>query len=266
MRTAKTLVRLLVAAVAIAGASGGNAAQAYADPNALWTIVHDQCVPDEQANRDPAPCSLVDLPAAERHGYAVLKDLVGPTQFLLIPTDRITGIESAVLLEPDASNYFAAAWRARSFVEARAQVQLPRDWLSLAINSSVGRTHDQMHIHIDCVRADVREAISRHAADIGASWAPFPEPLAGHPYVAMTVEGEDLGDTNPVLLLADRVAGARDAMGLQTLVVVGAYLSDGRPGFVLLAGRADPAAGFLAAGEKLQDHDRCPPPLGEWAK
>jgi CDP-diacylglycerol pyrophosphatase len=253
---------LLLALALILTAGQVTAAHANADPNALWTIVHDQCVPDQEAGSDPAPCSLVDLGAGERRGYAVLKDLVGATQFLLIPTDRISGIESPALLEPDATNYFAAAWQARSFVDARAGVDIARDWMSLAVNSAVARTQDQMHIHVDCVRADIRESLSRNIADVGPDWAPFPEPLRGHPYVAMTVEGEDLGASDPVKVLAKRT----DDMSLETLVVVGTYLANGQPGFVLLADRADPAAGNRAAGEELQDHATCPPPKSQWAK
>jgi CDP-diacylglycerol pyrophosphatase len=37
--------------------------------------------------------------------------------------------------------------------------------------------------------------------------------------------------------------------------MVGATFEDGRPGFVLLAGHADPAHGDFASGEELQDHD-----------
>jgi CDP-diacylglycerol pyrophosphatase len=245
--------------VAVGGATTG---YANADPNALWTIVHDQCVPDQVASSDPAPCSLVDVSPGGRYGYAVLKDLVGATQFLLIPTDRITGIESQALLAPDAANYFASAWEARSFVDARAGVDIPRDWMSLAVNSAVARSQNQLHIHIDCVRADVREAVRRHISDVGSAWAPFPEPLSGHPYLAMAVEGEKLDSVNPVRLLADRATD----MGVQTLVVVGTYLGDGRPGFILLAGQADPAAGNPGAGEELQDHVTCPPPRGQWVK
>lgn len=253
---------ILLTAIALTVAAGGvTAAQANADPNALWTIVHDQCVPDQQARSDPGPCSLVDLNAGERHGYAVLKDLVGATQFLLIPTDRISGIENPALLEPDATNYFAAAWRASSFVDARAGVDIPRDWLSLAVNSAVARTQNQLHIHIDCVRADVRETLSQHIGDVGSDWAPFPHPLRGHPYLAMAVEGENLDAANPVQVLAKRA----DDMGLETLVVVGTYLSNWQPGFILLAGHADPAIGNRGAGEELQDHTACPP-RGEWAK
>ena len=155
------LTWFLFALALIVGAGGVTAAHANADPNALWTIVHDQCVPDEEASSDPAPCALVDLGGGESRGYAVLKDLVGATQFLLIPTERISGIESPALLEPEAPNYFAAAWHAGSFVDARAGVDIPRDWMSLAINSAVARTQNQFHIHIDCVRADIRESVSQ---------------------------------------------------------------------------------------------------------
>jgi CDP-diacylglycerol pyrophosphatase len=253
---------LLLALTLVVAAGGVAPVSANADPNALWTIVHDKCVPDQQTSDDPAPCSEVDLGAGERQGYAVLKDLVGATQFLLIPTERIPGIESEALLEPDATNYFAAAWDARSFVEARAGVDVPRDWMSLAVNSAVARTQNQFHIHIDCVRADVRETVSRHIAGIGPDWAPFPEPLMGHSYLAMAVAGETLDSANPVQLLAKRA----DDMGLETLVVVGAYLGNGQPGFILLADQADPAAGTPGGGEELQDHTTCPPPRGAWAK
>jgi CDP-diacylglycerol pyrophosphatase len=227
-------------------------------PTRLWTIVHRQCLPGERNNGDPAPCALVDLDGGEARGYAVLKDLVGATQFLLIPTERITGIESPQILAPDAPNYFAHAWRARTFVEQRAGRGLPRDWMSLAINSAAARTQNELHIHIDCVRADVHQALAAHADDIGGSWAPFPVALAGQPYRVMAVWGSELDAVNPFRLLADGLP-AGDTMGAQTLVVVGTTGADGRPGFVLLAGRADAASPGSGSGEALQDHASCPP-------
>ncbi|MDT5112185.1 MAG: CDP-diacylglycerol pyrophosphatase [Mycobacterium sp.] len=234
-------------------------ALAHADPNALWQIVSGQCVPDQEQHGVPAPCADVDLSAGEDKGTAVLKDLVGATQFLLIPTGRVTGIESPELLAPDAPNYFASAWRARSFVDERAGWTLPRDWVSLAINSEDARTQDQLHIHVDCVRRDVHEALTRHRADVGSAWAPFPVPLVGHRYSAIAVEGEDL-DVNLFQLLADGIKGAQSDMGAQTLVVVGAYGPDGQPGFIVLADHVDVAAGDTAGGEALQDHMSCPQP------
>jgi CDP-diacylglycerol pyrophosphatase len=235
------------------------APQAVGDPNALWAIVNGQCVPGQQNNGDSAPCALVDLDGGEPQGHAVLKDLVGATQFLLIPTARVPGIESPQILAADAPNYFADAWRARSFVEQRAGRELPRDWLSLAINSADARSQDQLHIHVDCVRADVRQALAAHADDIGATWRPFPETLAGQRYRAMSIRAQELDGVNPFALLADDLP-AGDSMGAQSLVVVGDNDADGRPGFVLLAGRADVTRPGSGHGEDLQDHVACPPP------
>ncbi len=228
--------------------------RADGDPGALWRIVHDQCVPDQLAHGDPAPCAEVDLGGAS----SVLKDLVGATQFLLIPTQRVTGIEDPAVLVPGAPNYFAAAWRARSFVDERAGATLPREWVSLAINSASARSQDQLHIHVDCIRPDVHAALSEHGAAVGPDWTPFPVPLAGHRYDAMSISGEDLDAANPFVLLADGVPGAREDMASRTLVVVGSLGADGRPGFVILTDRADAATGDQAEGEQLQDHDSCP--------
>jgi CDP-diacylglycerol pyrophosphatase len=240
--------------------SGAVIGTAHADPDALWAIVHDRCVPDQEQYGDPAPCVWVNLSSGKQNGYAVLKDIAGTTQYLLIPTSRITGIESPAILAPDATNYFAAAWRARFFVEERARRSLPRDWVSLAINSEVGRSQNQLHIHIDCIRADVHEELTQHAAEISTTWAPFPVPLADHRYSAIGLNGDDLDTVNPFTLLADGIAGARTEMGLETLVVVGAVGPDGSPGFIALARHADAAAGDAATGEVLQDHTSCPPP------
>lgn len=245
------LALVLAAVVTCAGV-----ADATTDPDALWRIVGSECVPNEQHHGDPAPCAAVDPADGVGRGSAVLKDLVGANQFLLIPTTRITGIESPELLAPDAPNYFADAWRARSFVDQRAGWVLPRDWVSLAINSTFARSQTQLHIHVDCVRDDVRKALSEN--HVGPTWAPFPVLLAGHVYDAIAVSGEDL-EVDPFVLLADGVPGARETMGARTLVVVGAVGADGRPGFVILAGRADMAANDLAEGEELQDHAFCPP-------
>lgn len=232
---------------------------AHADANALWTLVHDRCVADLYEHHDPAPCSQVDLSGGEDHGWAILKDTVGDRQYLVIPTARIPGIESPDLLAPEATNYFAVAWRAREYVEQRAGGTVPRDWMSLAVNSSVSRSQNQLHIHVDCVRADVHDALNSSAGRIGPSWAPFPIPLAGHTYSAMAVPGTDL-TANPFDLLADGVDGARADMGSYTLVVVGAENVGGGPGFIVLADRADGETGDFAGGEQLQDHDHCPPP------
>jgi len=224
------------------------------DPDALWKIIDNRCVPDQVQHATPAPCMLVDLNGGVEHGYVLLKDRDGATQILLMPTAKITGIESPAILAPDATNYFAQAWLALPRLDALAKRSLPRDDVSLAINSISGRSQNQLHIHIDCISAEVRDSLRQYASEIGDNWAPLRVKLAGHQYLAMRLFGGQLTERNPFRLLADGVPGAAADMGHQTLVVTGIVLADGSPGFILLADHADPATGDRGSGEELQDH------------
>ena len=187
--------------------------------NALWQIVGEQCVPDEKQNHSPKPCEQVDLAG----GYAVLKDIVGNTQFLLIPTARISGIESPAVLAPNAPNYWEDAWQARRYVEERAHHPLPRDAIGLAINSISRRSRrtscTSMSTACGSTSSRLCASTRRPSARSGRK---FPVPLAGHDYMAMRLEQPDLGRINPFDLLADGIPGARADMGHYTLVVVGA--------------------------------------------
>jgi CDP-diacylglycerol pyrophosphatase len=219
------------------------------DSNALWHIVHDLCVADMKVRHAPAPCLAVDL----TRGYAVLKDIRGQTQVLVIPTRRVSGIESPALLEPGSENYFEDAWEARRFVEMRARRALPREDVGLAINSLYGRSQNQLHIHVDCVGARARLALAANEARIGNRWAAIPgDPLGWH-YHVRRLMGADLGTNDPVKLMAQGDPKARDDMSLETLVVIGAVFADGAPGFFLLSDRA--SVFNKAAGEELLDHD-----------
>ena len=242
MRAAWLLLAGLLATPVSSHASG---------PSALWNIVNGQCVPHELDGRDPSPCSDVDLANGVDKGFAILKDRNGIAQFLLIPTARISGIDDPAILAPDAPNYWEDAWRARYFVEGRLEVELPRDALTLAINSSVGRSQDQLHIHIDCIRPDVRDALAANRDKITDVWTPFPALLAGHRYRAIRIRHEMLDGANPFRMLAD--TGVRD-IGQHTLVLIGTTAADGDRGFVLLDDDADLLTGDRASGEELQDH------------
>ncbi len=251
----------LVAALLL-GAVGAGAAARAADRGALWRIVHGRCVPDQREHGAPAPCARVDLDRGEAAGTAVLKDRRGATQYLLIPTARIPGIESPALLASDAPNYFAAAWDAGTLVGDRLHRTLSRGDLALAVNSRFDRSQDQLHVHVDCVRLDVRAALDRAEAGIDGQWHPLPVPLAGHRYRALRLPGPLLGDADPFRLLARSLPGPTRDMAGHTLVLVG-DTHDGQADFILLDGQASTLAWLLApfvvigsgSGEELEDHD-----------
>ncbi len=251
----------VVAAALLAIGLGGPACAA-SDPDALWRIVHGRCVADQLTRHEPAPCARVDLAGGEAAGSAVLKDRRGVSQYLLIPTARIAGIESPLLLAPDAANYFAAAWAAAPLVGAALHRPLPRQDLALAINAETGRSQDQLHIHVDCIAPETRAALDRAEPEIDGHWRPLSAALAGHRYRAIRLPGPALGDADPFRILAASLPDPAREMGRHTLVLVG-DVHDGQPDFILLDGQASTLS-WLAwpyvriasgSGETLQDHE-----------
>ncbi len=245
-RTLRNQALLALAALALSWTS------ARADPNALWRIVHDECVPHVEAGRGPKPCERVDLEGGAAQGVAILKDLVGIAQMLAIPTRRITGIEDPQMLAPDAPPVFADAWSAKALVEGRLGRALPREAVGLAINSKWARSQDQLHVHVDCVAVPVAKALAEYASALDGQWRAMTVPLQGRVYFARRVDSADLREVAPLKLLADGVEGARAQMGAYSLAAIGATF-DGKPGFVLLADQFSLESGGHA--EDLEDHD-----------
>jgi len=230
------------------------AAQKNIARDALWEIVHNECVPSQTLRQNPSICARVDLSAGVEKGFAILKDIRGASQFLLIATGPVSGIESPAVLDPTATNYFADAWEARTYVNDALHRTLPRDDIGLAINSAASRSQDQLHIHIDCVAADIPKILRQQESSIGNKWTPLTIPFVSHHYMAMWLPGEHLGSNNPFKLLADGIPGAAADMGNRTLVVIGWTRASGATGFAILEDQVNRGSGDLASGEELLDH------------
>jgi CDP-diacylglycerol pyrophosphatase len=250
-----TLVLIAIVSVAIVGYRQASKA------DALWKIVHGRCVPDMETKHNPAPCMSVDISQGEAGGFAILKDSSGNTQYLLIPTEKITGIESPAILMPDATNYFAKAWMETGLGDQRAGHTLPRTDFAIAINSESGRTQNQLHIHIDCIQPAVKSALEQVEPEIGTTWRTLPVHLEGHEYRAMWLTSEELEQRNPFRVLADSLPDPAQEMPGHTLVLAGAE-RNGQDGFILLDGKAPAIAAAVSpwiklgygSGEQLEDH------------
>jgi hypothetical protein len=123
------------------------------DPNqptgrsALRRIVQDQCVLNWQKDHKPAPCERVFLvdPKDSSSGYAVIAAPGGGAHYLLVPTRTMTGIESSELLDPDAPNYFAEAWRAKGLLGTFVGHDVPRTGVGLVVDIVQSRARSISH-------------------------------------------------------------------------------------------------------------------------
>lgn len=215
-------------------------------PDALWRIVSQQCVPNQRDNHNPAPCAKVDL----QSGFVLLKDINGPLQYLLMPTVKMKGMESPELLQPETANFFWLAWQERHVMSERRGTHVPDNVISLTINSTSGRTQNQLHIHISCLREDVRGQLDQYANTLNTEWRVFPLALAGNSYIARKVSAAEFSQRSPFIMLAFQVPQAREHMGRYSLAM--AKLADGE--WVILATERNLLHLNLASAEQLQDH------------
>jgi len=236
---------LLSATLAAALATTSCARLATVDSNALWKIVDIRCVPSQQATGTPGQCTLVDLDKR----YVVLKDILGRSQYLLMPTDRISGIESPLVLAPDAKDYWSDAWDSRHYVQQAVKRTLPDDRLGLEINSEYRRSQNQLHIHIDCMQREVGAVLASHAHDTPGQWQW--DTLDGKRYRIMRVMSLT-GSDNPFRIVA-RDNPAPATMATQTILVTGAGASAATDGWLIVNSGIDVDNGSGTA-EGLLDH------------
>ena len=215
----------------------------------LWRVVQ-ACSVNHALTGGAFPCLQVD-----RSGYVVLRAPLEATHIVVMPTRRTLGVEDEHLQGSEGPNLFAAAWEARHFVADTAPRQLAWDDFGLAVNSRPGRTQDQLHIHVDCVRTGARDALLAQSAGIGpAGWTALRRTLAGGRYQATLLAGETPAPANIFRLAAQALKLPPQDLHEMTIAVLGTTFKDGRHGFYVLAGRTVPGGRDVASSENLLDH------------
>ncbi|ADP10952.1 CDP-diacylglycerol pyrophosphatase [Erwinia sp. Ejp617] len=212
--------------------------------NYLWQVISHQCIPGQQLKSNPAPCRQVNI----ADGYVVMKDRNGQLQFLLIPVSKITGIESQKLLNPATPNFLSEAWRTRHFMEERRGELIDDRIYALAVNSRWGRTQNQLHIHISCLRPDIRQRLDDLSPKLDATWQTYR--LGEREYLLRVVTRDEFKRTSPFIRLANELPGARDDMGSYGIAV--AALGDDKR--VLMVVKRHLLLLNRASAEELQDH------------
>ena len=220
----------------------------------LWRVVQ-ACVADQGLTGAPFPCLAVETPHGLADGYVVLRAPFVKSHTIISPTAQTIGIEATRLRGPGAPDYFQDAWASRSFaIEGLARMPGRAD-LALAVNSRIGRSQDQLHIHVDCIRPQIKQALARAGDRIAVGrWTRAKVMALAPHYWTTAVQGDGLGGVNVFDLVADGLKVAPDDMDDITIVVVGSDDIAGKPGFFVLARRRIENSRDEAHGEALMDH------------
>lgn len=240
----KKLLLILPLIIIIAAAWYFLAPSSSHNPDALWQLISQRCVVGMEQDGNPAPCTKVD----EAKGYVTLKDRNGPLQYLVMPVTKITGTESPALLKANAPKFFAMSWDERHLLAEKYGRPINDSALSLAINSAYGRTQNQMHIHISCLRPDIRTALDDLAPKLTNQWQAFS--FDNSDYQIRTLSDAELHAESSFKRIARELQIDPEDMGKYGLAL--ATLADGR--LVLLALRASWFGLEKASPELLQDH------------
>lgn len=165
------------------------------------------------SGRLPVPCEFVS-----QRGFVVMKE--AHQEHLFVPTAPVSGVEDPAVVASKARPYWLYAWKqVTRYFHGRPHWQL-----GLAINSKAGRSQDQLHIHMTCIKKPVSDAL--HQAHISAAWSDIS--LAGRKYHARHVTSLT-GRNDPFRLVYQIVHSNPQQMQYQTIVVTGA-----RTGFYVL--------------------------------
>lgn len=218
--------------------------------DALWPVVR-ACVATYKLTGSPFPCLQVDLEG----GFVVMRPPVGDPDLILASTRRVTGVEDPFLQSPDAPNYFADAWSARSFLDEEGPPTDPTR-VALVVNPAGLRSQDQMHIHIACLIPGARAELDAFAAraPVGA-WARL-GPLVPHSVFWGFRTGQtELAGIHPFILAADQFAGQARSRADLTIAVATSRI-EGKDEFVVLATYAHaPHQWWTMGSDDLLDYE-----------
>ena len=223
----------------------------------LWRIT-EACVADAHSTGSPFPCLTVDVSDGEAGGHVIFREPLRHDT-VLVPTRRIVGVEDSFLASPDAPNYFAEAWRARSLVTTPDGGTPDHDRRLLIVNSGVVRTQDQLHIHLGCLKPAARRKLASVAPDLPIGEWRLVAPLVPHqPFWALRLGRVDLDGVDPFRLVFDAFGSVVDRHADLTIAVAGATV-EGQDDLVILATYAHAPGSWWPVGADSLIDMRCRP-------
>lgn len=223
--------------------------------DALWAVTDNVCMVNYHYTGHPSPCQQIYIPEGKRQGFSIIQNPRYPYHFILVPTIPVSGIESPWLFMPGRPDYFGYAWLMRYQLMSQYGRPVPEDMLGMAINSACGRSQNQLHIHLTCLREDVYRQLRAERPYIQDAWHPLPDKLLTHTYYARRVLQPTAMGIYPIASVAHYFRLTPPMLAEYGVALVPTTFS-GEKGFILLATRRGWDKGNRASVESLLDK-RC---------
>jgi CDP-diacylglycerol pyrophosphatase len=177
--------------------------------NALWNRVQS-CV----AVKNPPQGSCLFHSGSKRFVFLKDGDPAKPRAYLIVPTDKVPGIESPAVFKEPLLDIWKFGWE-----EGQIYVKAPATRIGMAINSKPGRNQDQLHVHVSCSGLQTRQALEH--ANVASHWGARPFVTIGNrTYNAILVHSL-AGKQSPWVLVSE-LPGAKSDMGDHTIAVAAA--------------------------------------------
>jgi CDP-diacylglycerol pyrophosphatase len=216
-----------------------------ADHDFLWNKMNNICIPEYKINGIYKPCALVDL----NEKYVIYKTDFDKYQYLLLPTDKISGTEDVKLQQDAVPNYLYLAWQSRSFLTERFNKPIKEQLLSLTINPKNNREQNQLHIHISCLSTEARKIISDIAVDqLDGQWSSKQVSIAPYSYFYRKINLDEFKKENLFKSIKAKVEQENGNMDYTGVALVNIDPNN----FLLLVGIGTKENGFSA--ELIQEH------------
>jgi CDP-diacylglycerol pyrophosphatase len=216
--------------------------------DALWQVVR-ACVTAQATFSIALPCLEVTPDKGDTApGVAVMRSPWSRTHVLVVPTRPVIGIEAPVLQTAPAETYWQAAIAARRFVVSATRDRIRADQVGLAVNAKSSRTQDQLHIHVDCARADVLSALRTHDREFTGEWRLLHFWVDGTRFFGLRLSADEMNEANLFARLM-RLPGYRKDLASVAVAVFSAGAAPRGESFYVLA-----TWGPGSQAERLLDH------------
>jgi CDP-diacylglycerol pyrophosphatase len=200
-----------------AQSSSGASQTADNSGNVLWRLAQ-QCASDLSSD---SGCRTYTKNGKQEYVIIQDNDRSKPQGYLLIPVARVTGIEDSQVFAAPFLDLWESAW-----LWSEKYPGKPPSRTGLAINSVIGRSQNQLHLHISCVLPDVAKTLAR--TKISANPArPTSLKLGPHQNIYWAVAVPTLEGMNSPFEIVHGIAQANKThMKDQSVLVVGSQKGD----------------------------------------